>query len=224
MSTTRREVNSFYHGPVDIGTGNSADYVIAHAKRQRQRGKGPSVAYNGETNPRVALEDAKYDLLTRMVFGTGTEGYGRIGIKVQDTPPAEYGSKLQWLNPNGLVGIKHVVSDVPHEPLRGGDYIPNPDGTVAITKPDQAEIERLQALEAHERLGEVYLGYLDAHQEADWVMVGDRTGEVYGGGTDEQTFGEEAYEVLERAVGEKVHFFGRPVDGGLDGATPVFPE
>lgn len=37
----------------------SADYVIAHAKRQRSRGKQPTMPYLTETNPRKALKLAK---------------------------------------------------------------------------------------------------------------------------------------------------------------------
>ncbi len=37
----------------------SADYVIAHAKRQQSRGKGPSVSFMGQSNPRRALAVAK---------------------------------------------------------------------------------------------------------------------------------------------------------------------
>ncbi len=36
----------------------SAAYVVAHARRQRQRGKGPSLSFKGITNPVKALETA----------------------------------------------------------------------------------------------------------------------------------------------------------------------
>jgi hypothetical protein len=35
------------------------DYVIAHAKRQQQRNRHPSVAFRGERNPKKALALAK---------------------------------------------------------------------------------------------------------------------------------------------------------------------
>jgi hypothetical protein len=91
----------------------------------------------------------------------------------------------------------------------------------AVENEDWEEAAHLQELEAHERLGEVYLGYFNAHPEADWVIVGDSTEKVYGGGTDEQIPDEEAYEVFELAVGEKVHLFGKPVGVGLDGSIPT---
>lgn len=62
---TRSEVNRNYHGPVDLGTGNSADYVVAHADRQKSRGKKPSVSYRGISNPRLALQIAESDLIFR---------------------------------------------------------------------------------------------------------------------------------------------------------------
>lgn len=140
MGKTRREVNSYYHGPVDVGSGNTADYVVAHGTRQRQRGKRPSVTYDGERNPHKALEDAQYDLMTRQLWDDGsTIGYGRVGIKVYNGPVPRFDSESGWLSAHGLVGVKYVQSDDPHIPLRGADYVPNPDGTVAITKPFSPE-------------------------------------------------------------------------------------
>lgn len=65
MSKSRLEVNSYFHGPVDVGSGVSADYVIAHAERQKQRGKQPAVVYGGISNPQDALEAARKDVEAR---------------------------------------------------------------------------------------------------------------------------------------------------------------
>ena len=84
MSKSRAEVNSYFHGPVDIGHGNSADYVIAHGVRQRQRGRNPSVPYKDITNPSEALKAAQEDVEARPLdtnpFGY-TEMYsGRVAV------------------------------------------------------------------------------------------------------------------------------------------------
>jgi hypothetical protein len=50
-----------------VGDIASAEFVVAHAARQSQRGKGPSESYRGEKNPRKALKAAERDL-------TGPEG------------------------------------------------------------------------------------------------------------------------------------------------------
>lgn len=55
--SSRAEVNS-YLGNSGEQTRISAEYVIAHAARQAQRGKGPSVAFLGHRNPEKALAAA----------------------------------------------------------------------------------------------------------------------------------------------------------------------
>jgi hypothetical protein len=47
----------------NAGLPGSPEFVIAHAARQRQRGKAPSEPYCGESNPRKALEMAKDDFV-----------------------------------------------------------------------------------------------------------------------------------------------------------------
>lgn len=94
----------------------------------------------------------------------------------------------------------------------------------AIDNENWAEAERLQDFEVHQRLESVYNPYFDANPDKTWVMVGNTTGDIYGGGTDEQMIDEEAYAAMEATVGEKVHLFGRPFDVGLDGLRPTFPD
>ena len=65
MSLTRAEVNRNWHDPAEIGSGNTADYVVAHAKRQERKGKNPSVSYKGILNPQQALEAARADIEAR---------------------------------------------------------------------------------------------------------------------------------------------------------------
>lgn len=134
MSITRREVNEFYHGPVHIGSGLSADYVVAHGERQRQRGKQPSLSYGSEKNPQLALRNARDDLRTRELWDDG-KGYGRVGIKLVGKGEITDHSNISWLKPSGLVGVVYVESDIPQVPLRSTDYAPNPDGTITITQP-----------------------------------------------------------------------------------------
>ncbi|HSX44470.1 MAG TPA: hypothetical protein VLE69_04240 [Candidatus Saccharimonadales bacterium] len=87
MTKTRAEVNSFYHGSVDMGSGNSADYVVAHAARQRHKGKNLSVPYKDITNPELAREAAQKDIDARTArsFEDGTPFYtadysGRVAV------------------------------------------------------------------------------------------------------------------------------------------------
>ena len=65
MAKSRSEVNSYYHGTVDMGSGNSADYVVAHGERQKHRGKRAAVSYRDIRNPQVALEAARQDIEAR---------------------------------------------------------------------------------------------------------------------------------------------------------------
>lgn len=65
MSRSRTEVNANFHGPVTVGTSNSADYVIAHAARQQQRGRNPAVSYKGIKDPQAALLAAQSDIEAR---------------------------------------------------------------------------------------------------------------------------------------------------------------
>jgi hypothetical protein len=99
MSKSRAEVNSYFHGPVDRGHGNSAEYVIAHSVRQRQRGRNPSVPYKDITNPSEALRAAHDDVEARSLdanpFGY-TEIYsGRVAVmhvwnEYQKVPATSY--------------------------------------------------------------------------------------------------------------------------------------
>jgi hypothetical protein len=57
---TRYEVNDYYHGEVHVGSGISADYVVAHGLRQLQRGRNPSVAYaNKNHDPKDQVSKAQ---------------------------------------------------------------------------------------------------------------------------------------------------------------------
>lgn len=81
MSKSRAEVREHFHSSVDLGTGPSADYVVAHATRQRQRGKNPSVKYKGHTSPRESLAAAKLDIEARDIDDNYTAVFsGRIAI------------------------------------------------------------------------------------------------------------------------------------------------
>jgi hypothetical protein len=57
MSKSRAEVNQLL-ADVSYRTRRTAEYVIAHAERQTQRGKNPSIEFIGHKNPRIALEAA----------------------------------------------------------------------------------------------------------------------------------------------------------------------
>ena len=57
MSKTRAEVNQLL-ADQSYYTHRTAEYVIAHAERQAQRGKSPSIEFLGYRNPRIALEAA----------------------------------------------------------------------------------------------------------------------------------------------------------------------
>jgi hypothetical protein len=58
MGKTRAEVNGHLPYRTESDPKDRAAYVIAHALRQAQRGRKPSVAFNGITNPQIALEAA----------------------------------------------------------------------------------------------------------------------------------------------------------------------
>jgi hypothetical protein len=119
MSISRTEVNRNFHGPVDFGTGNSADYVVAHGRRQRQRGKKPSVSYGKEKNPLKAFANAQNDLKTRELWDDRHVEYlGRVVVlpvgvtarRTADTagqliePTIKYALELF---DRGASGIKH---------------------------------------------------------------------------------------------------------------------
>jgi len=134
MSTAHREVNQFFHGPVDEGFGNSADYVVAHAFRQRQRGKNPSISYKGITNPKLALARAQIDIENRRFWGEPQRGSGRIAIARHHNATPEYVTGGQWLF--GMVGIKYVPDESPHTLLRIEEVeADNGDGTFERTRP-----------------------------------------------------------------------------------------
>lgn len=58
MSKSRTEVNNYIYDDKGRHTGITAEYVVAHALRQAQRGKKPSIPFEGEQNPQVALQAA----------------------------------------------------------------------------------------------------------------------------------------------------------------------
>lgn len=59
MSKSRAEVNGHLSRETEPGPIKRATYVVAHAIRQEQRGRSPSVAFNGIVNPREALKAAQ---------------------------------------------------------------------------------------------------------------------------------------------------------------------
>ncbi|GEM_PF-5754420 len=95
----------------------------------------------------------------------------------------------------------------------------NPENSTQETDPEQVEMMAL-----HEKLKKLYCGYFDENPDADWVMVSSESEEILGGGTDDQCIGEEAFAALEEQLGQAVHLFGKPVEIGLDGATPIFAD
>lgn len=91
MSTTRTEVNILSPRPVDTGNGTSADYVVAHAKRQQQRGRNPSIAYKSISNPRQALRQAQADIAERIA-----------------NPQRQWEGKAQF---SGRIAMIHVIGE-----------------------------------------------------------------------------------------------------------------
>lgn len=75
---SRQEVNKFVH-KVDTGSGITADYVVAHAKRQSKKGKSPSTPYRDETNPQKALMLATEDISKRDAY-IGSGYCGRVAV------------------------------------------------------------------------------------------------------------------------------------------------
>lgn len=142
MSTTRAEVNGFYHGPVDIGNGNTADYVTAHALRQRRRGKKPSVTYKGITNPSFALEAAQKDLEARAT-GSWSEGTpfflndfsGMVAVMhaTDDDRQQKYAAEFAKarMRDGRCVGAV-IMADLETLPIDMDPAQVNPDGTVEV--------------------------------------------------------------------------------------------
>jgi len=65
MSKSRAEVNRHLHAESSEGVGITPEYVIAHAIRQKQRGRNPAVAYGGKKNPREAVEAAQAAMIAK---------------------------------------------------------------------------------------------------------------------------------------------------------------
>lgn len=140
MSKSRAEVNRYFHGDVDLGSGNSADYVVAHAERQRQRGKNPSVRYKDASNPRDALEAAQADIEART---DNADDYtasfsGRIAIiKAWSDPQRDMANRYAEarMESNGATGaiVQGVKNDeVIQAPLH---YRVSEEGTVHLMLP-----------------------------------------------------------------------------------------
>jgi hypothetical protein len=79
-----------------------------------------------------------------------------------------------------------------------------------VSRPDD-EMTQEEALALHDRFESAYKAHFEANPEHDWVMITDKSGEILGGGTDAQTFGEEAFDQMQHEVGEIVHLFGKPI-------------
>lgn len=80
------------------------------------------------------------------------------------------------------------------------------EGKAQAVDPEQEELEAIDA-----RFYDKYLAFFSEHPEADWVMIGDTTEEIYGSGTDSQIPNQTAYAEMESHLKEKVHLIGRPV-------------
>ena len=143
MSKSRSEVNQYFHGIVDLGSGSSADYVVSHAQRQRQRGRNPSVTYKGITNPRSALEAAQADIEVRDYalddpFGYTSAFSGRIALirvwsEHQKVLAQEYGNaRMENNNATGLVIQELEKDEILQAPLH---YRVTDEGTVELMIP-----------------------------------------------------------------------------------------
>ncbi|HXE10009.1 MAG TPA: hypothetical protein VN554_01125, partial [Verrucomicrobiae bacterium] len=128
MSKSRTEVNRHFHGDVDIGSGISADYVVAHGERQQQRGRNPSIAYRGITNPREALAVARADVNARRSEAEGTDPHadfaGRVLImRVWSEAQRELATAYAQnrIDEDGAIGA--IIQDVePDEELQAPLY------------------------------------------------------------------------------------------------------
>jgi hypothetical protein len=112
MSLTRAEVNVLAPLQVDVGSGTSADYVVAHAERQHQRGRNPSVTYKGISNPREALNQAHDDIAERLADPQrGWEGKAQFSGRIamvhvigEDLMPDATTFAQEMIDDNGAVG------------------------------------------------------------------------------------------------------------------------
>jgi hypothetical protein len=138
MSRFRAEVNSYFHGPVDLGTGNSADYVVAHAERQHKRGRNPSVTYKDIKNPLIALEAAQADIATRvedhsLVIDYTASNAGRVAVmniwnEFQKVPATAY-ANARMENNLSVGAVFHVIEEGETAPY----YHTTDNGTVELT-------------------------------------------------------------------------------------------
>src|SRR5665213_862459 len=118
MSLTRAEVNVQAPLPVDMGSGASADYIVAHAARQQQRGRNPSTAYKGISNPREALRHAQADIAERIAnpqrqWEGKSQFSGRIAmihVIGEDLMPDATTYAQETIDDNGAVG---AIVEVP---------------------------------------------------------------------------------------------------------------
>ena len=146
MSKSRAEVRSKFHGEVDMGTDFaaehviSAEYVVAHAARQRQRGRKPSAHYRDIRNPHLALAAAQADIESRTAASPGdyTDFAGRVAIirvwsERQRDIAASYAKAR--ITENGALGA--IIQDVKKgETLQAPlHYRPTDEGTVEVLLP-----------------------------------------------------------------------------------------
>lgn len=146
MSKSRAEVRSKFHGEVDVGTDlsaehvMSAEYVVTHAARQRQRGRNPSVRYRDIRNPHLALAAAQADIESRTAATPGdyTDFAGRVAIirvwsELQRDIAASYAEAR--ITDNGALGA--IIQEVKDgETLQAPlHYRPTDEGTVEVMLP-----------------------------------------------------------------------------------------
>jgi hypothetical protein len=117
MSKSRADVNRYYHGGVDRGTGISADYVVEHAARQRQRGRKPAVNYQEYKNPRDSLAAAQADIHSRT---SGNDRFAEFAGRIilirvwSERQKDRAGQYVEGrLSENGAVGA--IIREVEHD-------------------------------------------------------------------------------------------------------------
>ncbi len=116
MPISKAEVRDYFNSRVDIGYGNSADFVVVDAHRKAQRGKGPSVTYRNpltrelERNPRKALDYAKDDIAKRKQAALLAEQVRKTG---QFSPTLENTAK--FCGKVAIVGLQPII--IEGEPL-----------------------------------------------------------------------------------------------------------
>jgi hypothetical protein len=165
----------------------TAEHVVAHAKRQKSRGRNPSESYKSETNPRRALALALEELSSYEPMAGENVSYTAIRIvrvahlTGQSCTAHFNGIKLvanQEDKSDGIVNFYFQECE-----RRSQEYRESPAGKRAEQERREREARiAIQRNEVNEKLKNASAMDMELVDEAIWQEFKDKNQDAYGGG------------------------------------------